>query len=172
MDFHTFSKQYKKQTIIGIVIVLILTMGISLYFVLFHPKQTGTLLDLSPEEIARRLREGGDSLVPMTEEERIRSNPIAYVETQLTHYYALGNALKTEDWEMASTATQSLKRGLDIWHSVALSEPQKEQIDQYRKAASSMELAVQNNNIQDANTAYTQLRYLETMVLEARKSTL
>lgn len=172
MDFHTISTQYKKQTLIGIAIVLVVTLGIALYFVLFHPKQTGTLLDLSPEEIARRLREGGESVVPMTEEERIRSNPIAYVETQLTYYYALGSALKSEDWTTAKTSVESLRRGLDLWHSVALSEPQKEQVDRYLKATAAMELAVQNNSIQEANIAYTQLRYLETMVLEARKDTL
>ena len=172
MNLLSFVTTYKKQLIAVGVIVLILIGAGFFYLTLFHPKTTGTLLEQTPEEIARRLREERAADIAMTDEERIRQDPIGYIESNLIYYYAIKDALGRDAMQEAVSSTKELSRVLDTWYAVVLSNTQREQIDMYRKSVKELDTALTANNKGAALSAFGGLRYLETMVLEARKDEL
>lgn len=170
MDFHKVTTQYKKQFIAGAVLLVLIVTGVAVYMYFFSSRQTGTLLELSPEEIARRLRNEGREVSQMSEEDRIRANPVEYVETLLPYYYAVRSFAIAEDWSQAELSRSSLAEGLTKWKEVSLADIQKTQIDTYLSATEKIREALSNKDLTVLEREYTELRYLEVMVLEYRKS--
>lgn len=172
MKFLPFFQQHKKVIIVVLVTCILISGGLIAYFLFSQQKTSGTLLEQTPEEIARRLREERAADIAMTDEERIRQDPIGYIENNLIYYYAIKDALGRDAVEEARNPTRELSKVLDTWYAVVLSNTQREQIDMYRKSVKELDTALAVNNKPAALSAFGGLRYLETMVLEARKDEL